>query len=169
MLGKPLGINRGRRDHHTEIGAAWQKVFKVAQQKINVQAALVGLIDDQGVIGHQQWIVLGLRQKHAIGHELDRDAGPGAVIETDLIAHGCLRLVAAGCSQFLSDAPCHGHGREPPRLRVADGAARKPAAKGQGNLWQLGGFARAGLTTHDDHGVLPNRVGDLLPTGADRE
>jgi hypothetical protein len=43
-----LGINRGRGDDELEIAALGEQALEVAEQKINVQAALVRLVNDDG-------------------------------------------------------------------------------------------------------------------------
>ena len=50
--------------------------FKRPQQQVDVEAALVRLIDDQGVVSRQLRIECQLTQQDAIGHEFDRQCGP---------------------------------------------------------------------------------------------
>ena len=50
------------------IRAARQDLPEVAQQKIDIQAALVRLVNDQRVIGQQQGIGLRLGEQYAVGH-----------------------------------------------------------------------------------------------------
>ena len=70
MLGKAVGINGGRSDDDLQVGATRQDLLEVAEQKIDVQTALVRLINDDGVIGLQKRVGLGLGQQNPIGHEL---------------------------------------------------------------------------------------------------
>ena len=51
MPRKPVRINSRRCHHHLQIRPARQDLAQVAQQKIDVQAALVRLVDDDGVVG----------------------------------------------------------------------------------------------------------------------
>ena len=71
MLGETVGIDGGRGDDDLQVGAARQDLLEVAQQKVDVQTALVGLVDDQGVVGLQKRIGLLLGQQNAVGHQLD--------------------------------------------------------------------------------------------------
>ncbi len=74
VVRKALRIDGGRGDDHLQIGPTRQQLAQVAQQKVNVQAALVGLVNDDGVVGPQQRVGLGFGQQNAVGHELDRGA-----------------------------------------------------------------------------------------------
>ena len=50
MLGEALRVDRGRGDDDLEVGAGGQQPLEVAEDEVDVQAALVGLVDDQGVV-----------------------------------------------------------------------------------------------------------------------
>ncbi len=45
--------------------------LQIAEQEIDVQAALVGLVDDQRVVFVQPAVALDLGQQDAVGHQLD--------------------------------------------------------------------------------------------------
>ena len=45
--------------------------MKVAEQKVDVQRTLVGLVDDQRVVLIEEAIVLRFGEQHAVGHHLD--------------------------------------------------------------------------------------------------
>ena len=51
MLGKAVSVDGGRGDDDLQVGAARQDLLQVAQQEVDVQAALVCLVNDEGVIG----------------------------------------------------------------------------------------------------------------------
>jgi hypothetical protein len=76
MLGKALGVDGRRRDDHLQIRPLRQDLAQVAEQEVDVEAALVRLVDDDRVVGAQQRIVLRLGQQDAVGHQLDRRARP---------------------------------------------------------------------------------------------
>ncbi len=82
VLRKAIGVDRGRGDDHLQIGPARQDLAQVAEQEVDVQAALVRLVDDQRVVGAQQRVALRLGEQDAVGHQLDagagRAAGPGS-------------------------------------------------------------------------------------------
>ena len=85
-VSKLLRVHRSRGDDQLELGAAFQNALQIAQQKIDIEAALMRLIDDQGVVLTQVRIVLGLGQQDSIGHQLDITALAGAIGKTNLVA-----------------------------------------------------------------------------------
>jgi hypothetical protein len=50
-FGKAVGVDGGRGDDHLQVGPARQDLAQVAQQEVDVQAALVRLVDDERVVG----------------------------------------------------------------------------------------------------------------------
>ena len=68
--------------------------LQVAEDEVDVQAALVRLVDDQRVVAEQLPVVLQLGQQDAVGHQLDQRAVAGRVGEADLVADRARR---AGC------------------------------------------------------------------------
>ncbi len=179
VVGKPLRVNRGRGHDDFEIGSARQDLAQVTQQKINVQAAFVRLVDDDGVVGVQQRVGLRLSQQNAIGHQFHRRIAREPVLEPHLETHH----LAQRRLQLLGNPLGHAAGRNPPRLRVTNqlaarrgpaigqrsGVIAQPAPHGQGNLGQLRGFARARFTANNDDLVRRQRSHDLLALGGDGE
>ena len=51
VLRKTLGIDRCRGDDHFQVGALGQQLLEVAKQEVDIQAALVCLVDDDRVVG----------------------------------------------------------------------------------------------------------------------
>ena len=103
MLGKPLGIDGGRSDDDFQIGAARQQLFQVAEQKINIKAALVRFVDDDGVVGGEVAVGLRFGQQNAIGHQLHVGVARGVVVETHFIADG----IADVAAQFFGNPLRH--------------------------------------------------------------
>ena len=162
MAREAFGVDGGRGDDDLQVRPPRQQLLQVAQQEIDVEAALVRLVDDDGVVATQQRVALRLGQQDAVGHQLDGRVGAGAVIEAHLVAdHLAHRRV-----QFLGDALGHRSRGQAARLGVADHLAAA-ASQFQADLGQLRGLARAGLAA-DDHDLM-GRDGarDLLPPGAD--
>ena len=87
MLGKAVGVDGGRGDDDLQVGATRQDLLQVAQQEIDVQAALVRFVNDEGVIGLQQRVGLRLGQQNAVGHQLDRCVARQLVLEAHLETH----------------------------------------------------------------------------------
>ena len=170
--GEPLGIDGGRCHHHLEVGAPGQDLLDVAQQEVDVEAALVGLVDDQRVVGLEQRVGLRLGQQDAVRHQLDRGVLGQPVLETHLVAHH----IAQRRVQLLGNALGHRAGGNAARLRVADQVAAHLAlvvgrgvdlapAQRQRDLGQLRGLARARLAAHDDDLVPVHGLHDFLTAG----
>ena len=68
VLRKTRHIDGGRRHDHFEIRASRQQLLQIAEQKINVKAALMGLVDDQRVVGAEIPVMGQLGQQNAVGH-----------------------------------------------------------------------------------------------------
>ena len=164
VRGEALGVD-GRRGHDDlEVRALLQQLLEIAQQEIDVEAALVRLVDEDGVVGRQEAVGLDLRQQDAVGHELDRGALADVLVEAHLIAD---RAAEFGV-QFLGHAPRHRARGDAARLGAADQAGGA-AAGGQAQLGQLGGLARTGLAGDHHHRVLADQLDDALGFGRDRQ
>ena len=146
VLGEALRIDGGRGDDDLQVRPLRQDALEVAQDEVDVEAALVGFVDDDGVVFAQQLVALDLRQQDAVGHELDLGGPADFAREPDLEAHFLADLDA----EFLGDALGHGAGGEPARLGVADQAVLAQAQL-QAHLGDLGGLTRAGLAGDDGH------------------
>src|SRR5690606_19657939 len=70
MAGEARHIDGGGGDDDFQIRAPGQQLLDVTQQEVDVEAALVGLVDDQGVVAGQVPVVLDLREQYAVGHQL---------------------------------------------------------------------------------------------------
>ena len=159
-----LQVDGRRGNDHLEIRAFGQNGLEVTQQKIDVQAALVGLVDDQRVVTVEIAVVLGFSQQNTVGHQLDQRALGGLIGKTHLIAH----QLAQRCLQLFGNARGHAAGRQPARLGVADQAVRT-APQFQADLGQLSGFTRAGFTGNHHHLMLGNRRLDLFALVGNRQ
>ena len=157
MRGEPVGLDRRRRDDHLEVGPPLEQAPEVSQQEIDVEAALVRLVDDDRVVAREVAVALRLREQDAIGHQLDVGVGSRPVGEADLVADGL-----AGARPELLRDPCRDGTRgDAPRLRMAD---QPPfaASRREADLRQLRRLARAGLAAHDDDRMLANRGRDVV-------
>src|SRR5699024_1832088 len=84
--GKTLRINRGRGDDQFQIRPLRQQPLEVAEQKIDVERALVRLVDDDGFVTVEKTVTRRLRQQDAIGHQLDLSCVRQLVVKTRLVA-----------------------------------------------------------------------------------
>ncbi len=157
MLGEALRIQRSRGDDEFEIGAPRQQLAQVAQQEIDIQRALVRLVDDDGVVLPELRVMVDLGQQDTVGHQLDAGIGRHLVVETHLVADQSAEFRL----QLMRDARPHRARRHAARLGVAD-HAEHPAPQTQTYLGQLGGLARTRLAANDDHLVLFNGLSQLL-------
>ena len=172
VLRKAVGIDRGRGDDHLQIRPARQDLLQIAQQEVDIQAALMCLVDDQRVVGLEQRIALRLGQQDAVRHQLDRSALLQPVGKTHLVAHH----LAQRRLQLLGNALGHAAGGNPARLRVADQArplarlgVAGTASQRQCNLGQLRGLAGTGFATDDDDLVALHRRHDLVAAAGNRQ
>ena len=116
MLAEPFRVDRGRGDDDLEVGPRGQQLLQVAEDEVDVQAALVSLVNDEGVVAQQLPVVLHLGQQDPVGHDLDVGVVARPVGEPHLVAD---RRAEFG-AQFLGDPFRHRAGRDPPGLGVAD-------------------------------------------------
>ena len=162
MLREALQIDGRRGDDHLEIRALGQNGLEIAEQEINVQAALVRLVNDQRVVTIEEAVVLRLGQQDAVGHQLDQRVLAALIGKAHLIANGFPKRRAK-----LFRNPCgHAPSCEPPWLRVADQPV-SASAKFETNLRKLRGFAGAGFASDHYHLVVADRCGNIVALGGD--
>ena len=161
MAREALRVDRGRRDDHFQVGALRQQLPQVADQEVDVQAALVGLVDDDRVVLAQHPVAMDLVQQDAVGHQLDARRRPDPVGEAHLVADQPADVFAELFGDALGDRAC----RDPTGLRVADALP----AEFEADLRQLGRLARAGLAGDDHDLVVADGARDVLPLLADRK
>jgi hypothetical protein len=128
VLREPVGVDRRRGDDDAQVGPARQDLAQVAEQEVDVEAALVRLVDDDRVVGAQQRIALRFGEQDAVGHQLDAGARREPVLEADLVADD----LAEGRLQLLGDPLGDARRGDPARLRVADQAAAVGRGRGRG-------------------------------------
>ncbi len=138
--GEALRIDGRGGNDELEIRSARQQTLQIAEQDIDIEAALVGLVDDQGVVLVEQPILLDLGEQDAVGHQLDRGLRAHPVVEAHLVPD----QPAGGPAELLRDPIRQGARGDAPRLGVTDPPG-EPASELQTELGQLGRLARAGL------------------------
>ena len=157
VLREPVGLDGRRRDDDLEVGPAGQELPEVPEDEVDVEAALVCLVDDQRVVLPQHPVGLQLGQQDAVGHQLDQAVLAHLVGEAHLVADHVAQLGA----ELVGDPVGDRTGRQPAGLGVPDQPG-DPAPQLQADLWELGGLAGAGLTRHDHHLVIADRGGDVV-------
>ena len=162
MAAEALRVDGGRADDQLQVRPGGQQVLQVAEQEIDVQAALVRLVDDERVVAFESRVLAGLGKEHAIGHELDQGIGGGPVVEADLGGD------PVRGADLLGQPVGHGQGGDAPRLGAADQPGRAAAGL-EAHLGQLGGLAAAGVADDDEHRVVANGGDDIVAPLAHRQ
>ena len=119
VRGEARGVDGRRGDDHLQVGPLGQQLAEVAEQEVDVEAALVGLVDDQHLVGAQLAVPLDLGEEDPVGHHLDEGVLADAVVEADGEADRVADLGAELLGDPLRDRPRG----QPPRLGVTDEAA----------------------------------------------
>ncbi len=164
VLGEALGVDRRRRDDDLEVRPLALDVLEIPEHEVDVEAALVRLVDDQRVVGAQAAVAADVVQQDAVRHDLDERRRARLVREPDLEAHGL-----ADAHVELGREPARdGLRRDAPRLRVADQAF--DAAPGlEAKLRKLRRLAAARVAADDDDAVRLDRREQLLARRRDRQ
>ena len=132
MTGEALRVDGRGGDDDLQVRALRQDALEVAEDEVNVQAAFVRLVNDEGRVAAQQLVVLNFGEQNTVGHELD-----GAVLadlggESHLVADGFANLLA----ELFGDAFGHGTRGEAARLGVADEALLpRPSSRHILGIW----------------------------------
>ena len=85
VRGEPLGVDRRRGDDDLEVGPTGEQPGEVAQDEVDVETALVGLVDDQRVVPGQVAVTRQLGEQDPVGHELDQRVLADLIAEADLV------------------------------------------------------------------------------------
>jgi hypothetical protein len=164
VRGEALRIDRRRRHDHLQIRPRGQDPLQIAEQEIDVKAALVRLVDDDRVVAAQQPVTLDLGQQQAVGQQPQQRVLARVVAEAHRVADG----LAEGDVELVGDSLGDRARGEPPRLRVRDRPAHA-APELETHLRQLRRLAGAGLAGHDHDLVLADRRQQVLAARADRQ
>ena len=140
-------IDRRGRDDQLQIAPFRQQCRQIAKQEIDVQTALMRLVDDDRVILHELRIALDLRQQNTVGHDAQTRLRRAFVGEPHLVAD----FLTQRHAHFAGDAFSDGARGEPAWLRVHDLPAMRSTAQFQQDLRQLRGLAGTRLTGNNHH------------------
>ena len=156
-----VGVDRRRGDDDLEVGPARQDALEVAEQEVDVEAALVRLVDDDRVVAAQQTVAADLGEQQAVGHQAD----PGVRRRPVAEAHRVADRPAERHLQLVGDPLRDRARREPTWLGVGD----RLAAELEADLGQLRRLARARLAGDDGDLVGADDLEQLVLARADRE
>src|SRR6266513_2845906 len=168
VLREPLGIDGRRGDDELEVRPliflTLEELLEVAEQEVDVEAALVRLVDDERVVSAELAVPLRLGEQDAVGHDLDVGAWAHFVGEADLVADRASKLGL----HLPGDARSGGARCDPARLGMPY-ESLDPSAQIEADLGQLRGLARASFNAHDDDLMRGDGPRDLLAPRADRQ
>jgi hypothetical protein len=116
VLGEAGGVDRGAGDDHLQVGTLREQLPEVAEDEVDVEAALVGLVDDQRVVATQHPVALDLGEQDAVGHHLDERRLADLVGEAHRVADVVAQLRPDLLGHPLGDRA----GGDPAGLGVAD-------------------------------------------------
>lgn len=152
--GKPGGVDSGRGDDDFEVWTSWQQLFQVTQQEVDIEAALVSLVNNDGVMGAQVAIVGNLSKQYSVSHDSQCGVGGSAPGEAHLIAD----LFPQLDPHFLGNSFCDAARGDPSGL----GMGNLTTSQGQADLGQLGRLSRTGLACHHHDLVVLDEVSNLV-------
>ena len=157
VSGKTLGVNRRRSNNQFQVFSFLQQTLQIAQQKIDIETALVRFVNNDGVVLIEIRVVLALGQQDAIGHQLDITVVIRLVGKPHLVTDGFAKFDTEFFGNTLAD---RARGKTA-RLGVAD-LATHTQSQLQADFGQLRGFAGTGFTTQHGDLIFPNRLFDAF-------
>ena len=116
VLREAVHINGCAGDDELQAPTFGEQFVQVAEQEVDVQAALMGLVHDDGVVSGELAVTTDLSEQQTVGHHLDGGRFRHPVGE----AHRKADLLAEFDLELLGDALGSGPGSDAPRLGVAD-------------------------------------------------
>ena len=168
VLREAPGIDRRRSDDQLEIGArigfALQQLLQIAEQEVDVQAALVRLVENQCVILAEPRVALRFGEQDAVGHQLDVRILRRAVGKADLVTDVAAQLAV----QLLRNTRRRRASGDSTRLRMADQAAGA-APEFKTDLGNLRRLARPRFAADDHHLMLFDQFANLGAPRIDRQ
>ena len=151
------GVDRGRGDDHLQVGPRRQELREVAEQKVDVEAALVGLVDDERVVAPEHAVTLQLGEQDAVGHHADQRVLADLVVEP----HGEPDCCAERRTELVGH-PCRNRAcRDTARLCMADQTVDATAG-GEAQLRELRALAGSGLAGDDHNLVITDGRDELI-------
>ena len=159
-----VGVYRRRGNDELELGPFRQELLEEAEQEIDVETALVRLVDDQRVVLRERRVTLCFGEQDTVGHQLDIRLGRRAVVKTNLVAN----VLTHFTRELLRNTRRRRTRRDPPRLCVTDQAG-DAAPQFKTNFRNLRRFSGAGFATDDDDLVRCDQCGNFGATLVNRQ
>ena len=122
MRGQSLHVDRRTCENHLEVRTARKQSLDVTKQEVDVEASLVGLVDDDGVVRVEPRIGARLGEQNAVGHHFEKRVAACLVVE----AHLDTNDAADAHAEFIGDATRDTARSEAPRLRVSNATDDPP-------------------------------------------
>ena len=157
VRGEFLRVDGRRGDDDFEVGPARGEAVQVAEEEVDVEAALVRLIDDDDFVLREERVGEGFGEEHPVGHQLDDGAVAGFLVKAHLIAD----RAAKRRIQLFGDACGNATRSDAARLGVGDGAACAET-EGKAELWQLRRLPRTRFAADDDDLVVADEAEDVV-------
>ena len=155
--GEFFRVDGRRGDDDFEVGTARCEAVQVAEEEVDIEAALVRLIDDDDFVLREEGVAEGFGEEQAVGHQLDDGAVAGFFVKTHLVANG----ITERRIELLGDARGDAARGDAARLRMGDGAACAEA-EGETKLRQLCRLPRTGFAADDDDLVFADEAEDVV-------
>ena len=144
-----LDLESGRGHDDTEVRTTRDELAEIAEDEVDVEGALVRLVDDQRVVGAEIAVALDLGEQDAVGHQLDARVRRGVPAKAHLVAHE----PAVSGSKLRSDTGRDASRRDSPRLRMTNHRAVAPP-RPETDFRELGALARSGRAHHERDRML---------------
>ena len=157
MGGEFLRVDGCRGDDDFEVGTARGEAVQVAEEEVDVEAALVRLIDDDDFVLREVRVGEGFGEQHAVGHQLDDGGVAGFFVKAHLIAD---RAAERGF-QLFGDARGDTARGNTARLRMRNRAACAEAER-KAKLRQLCRLPRTGFAADDNDLMVADEAEDVV-------
>ena len=161
-FGESPCVQRSGADHQLQVRPPVQQELEISKQKVDVQAAFVSLVQDQGMVLAQVRIMLSFRQQDAVRHEFQTRIRSRLFFKPHLVPHQAAQFAA----QFFRHTAGDGSRGEPSGLGAAH-SARPVSDKFHSHFGKLGGFAGTRFPDHHHDLMLPQDRQNVIPAAGD--
>ena len=164
VLGEALDVDRRAGDDDLQVRPFWEDRLQITEQKVDVQAPLVRLVDNHRVVTAQHPVAGDLGEQEPVGHDPEQRVRARAIVEPHRVPDGPPQRDTQLVRDSLGDRPR----RQPPRLRMRD-RPTYAAPQLEAHLGQLRRLPGARFARDDHHLVVADRREQLVAASADRQ